>query len=208
MIRKTIFPALLMLCTTFLANAQNWAEYVAEAALTKSQYAIEGEVLEAKSFVTDSQMILTSHLVRINKIYQNEHLNSEEIRCGTIEILTHGGWVGERHAQVEPGPSGAMTIGARAIFLLYNTSYPGIRHPDNKRVLRLPPGYSMIGLNDDYQNNPYPAADFPGHTFQTFGQLYDFLQTKGFTWRTCEKRARKRRNRNVIAGAAPATQSA
>jgi len=185
MTRKIIFPALLMLCTTFLAKAQKMAEYVAEAALQNAKYAIEGEVLKTRSYKTKSQVVLTSHLIRINKIYQNEYLNSEGIRCGTIEILTHGGWVDNRLTKVEPGPSGALPIGSRSIFLLYETSYKGIRNPDNSIVLRLPPGYSKIGLNDDYQNNRYPAAKFANQSFSTYNALYNFLEEKGFTWTMC-----------------------
>ncbi|KAB1064070.1 T9SS type A sorting domain-containing protein [Salibacter halophilus] len=168
------------------SQLQQWEDYIAQQAMNNAPYIIEGTVIEGESYKTDENLIVSSNLIQIDKIFYGDDIPSEEIRCGRIEVITKGGEIDGDIAVVTPGPSGPLSPDLRAIFLLYPSDFNGIRSGlENEIDLHLGTGTSAITINEEYEENGLPAAGGLYKVFDNHKELYSYIDSLGFNHTNC-----------------------
>lgn len=142
--------------------------------VNESPFIFEGSVIRDDSyFSSDGRTIYTSHTIEIYKILKGADLN---LVCGTIELITLGGIVGDRELEVSHnlvlrrGMTGVFLCDENSRWELPTTDY---YHEDNTLVMWCPYGLEgFIRYFNDGIN--YAVVDWQ-FSLDSLAHVYDML---------------------------------
>jgi len=183
--KKILTAILFLMLSHFVSYAQSRNPTEAQinsadqAKLTKeiknAPYIFEGTIIETKSY--QSGKAYTAQIIKIHKVFKGN------IMCGTVKIISEGGWGPEKLGGVLQPGFGTMTKGTSGVFLCRTNSLPDspviVTKPDNNIVLQI---NNMIVYDiDDYSIN------FETLTWSLYKQIYNrIIQETDIQIRKCD----------------------
>jgi hypothetical protein len=177
--------------TLVFSQNEDWRKSFFERTIKRMPFIIDGTVIDAKSYKTEENQIVSSNLVRINKIFYRSDTVLEYINCGRVEVITKGGEVDGDISVAMHGRSGPLSIDLRAVFLLYPSDIKGIREGlENELDLRLS-GSSGMTINPNHEENGLPASGGLFQRFDSIDAMYRKIESFGHTRLECPQKPEK-----------------
>ncbi len=165
-----VFSFLLLSLCIIQGNAQVIQKDLLDI-VNNSQYIFEGTVIRTESYWNSNQdFIYTSHTLEIHKIFKGNLL------CGTIEIITAGGRVGDD--EIEVSHNLTLSRGERGLFACNDASFPSSAidfYPETNQM-PLEVTYSEQGYFKYYDDMVNVAAANIFLSFDSLAQVYDVVE--------------------------------
>ena len=165
-----VLSFLLLLLRIIQGNAQVIQKDLLDI-VNNSQYIFEGTVIRTESYWNSNQdFIYTSHTLEIHKIFKGNLL------CGTIEIITAGGRVGDD--EIEVSHNLTLSRGERGLFACNDASFPSsaIDFYPETNLIPLEITYSEQGYFKYYDDAVNVAAANIFLSFDSLAQAYDVVE--------------------------------
>ena len=167
--KKLLLSTLLILAFT-IAKGQVIPKDILER-VNNSQYIFEGKVIRSNAYYTqDHKMIYTSSTIDIYKIFKGT------INCGTIEVITRGGCVGDECIKISDNL--VLKPGMMGIFLCSPTQkeLPLVDYFPETNTIALDFPYDLQGYIkyfDDFFNKQ--VVDYQ-YSLDSLAQVYDLME--------------------------------
>ena len=171
--KNLLLIILFFILTAYKSKSQDIDVDIAKRILYDN-YIFEGEVIRSDSYKTlDEKYIYTSSTIQISKWLKG---NNQNVGCGTIEIITEGGQVGDEILDISHNL--VLDKGMRGIFLCNEThkELPAIDYYPETNSLKLDVPFGNEGFIryfDDGVN--FQVADWQ-FQFDNTQAVYDYLQ--------------------------------
>ncbi len=167
---QAITMFLLFMCSVTLSFGQITKANLIDI-ITDADYILEGKVIRSDSYWNqNNDFIYTSQTIEISKLFKGS------LNCGTVEILTVGGRVGDMELYVSHNLQ--FRVGEVGLFFCNPTTFemPSIDYytESNDDVLEV--SYSEQGYLKYFADNFNPIASNLFYQFDSLVQVYDIVE--------------------------------
>lgn len=151
--------------------------------ITKSDCIFEGTVIRSDSYWgVQNRSIYTSHTLQIHKIFKGDMI------CGTVEIITEGGQVGDIRLEVSHNLE--LVKGMKGVFACRGVTYnepPQIDYYPETNSFALEVIYGEQGYIEYFNDSINKAAANLYYSFDSLAQVYDVVElTTQINYTDCE----------------------